>query len=154
MKRTLTSLAGYAIHATDGLVGHADGFYFHDQDWRVGYMVVDLDHWFDQDRVLLPVQAVRDIDDDKQELTVDMDREAVKHAPAHDSKMPAITLPIEMRASWFSMKVLPPARRGWRTAAAPRTALSTMPSTSVRLISARSIVPGTKTMPLGQCIAM
>ena len=88
MKRTLTSLAGYALHATDGLVGHVDGFYFHDQDWRVGYVVVDLDHWFDQDRVLIPVQSIREIVDDTQELKLDLSRDEVKEAPAHDSKMP------------------------------------------------------------------
>ena len=41
MLRNVKDLRGYAIRATDGVIGSVDDFYFDDEDWGVRYLVVD-----------------------------------------------------------------------------------------------------------------
>ena len=41
MLRNVKDLRGYAIRATDGVIGRVDDFYFDDEDWGVRYLVVD-----------------------------------------------------------------------------------------------------------------
>ena len=41
MMRNVNDLRGYAIRATDGVIGTVDDFYFDDQDWGIRYLVVE-----------------------------------------------------------------------------------------------------------------
>ena len=41
MLRNVKDLQGYAIRATDGIIGKVDDFYFDDRAWTVRYLVVD-----------------------------------------------------------------------------------------------------------------
>ena len=45
MLRNVKELRGFAIHATDGMIGEVDDFYFDDEDWAIRYLVVDTDNW-------------------------------------------------------------------------------------------------------------
>ena len=45
MLRNVKDLRGYAIRATDGVIGRVDDFYFDDEDWGVRYLVVDTGGW-------------------------------------------------------------------------------------------------------------
>ena len=40
MLRNVKDLRGYAIRATDGVIGHVDDFYFDDEAWAIRYLVV------------------------------------------------------------------------------------------------------------------
>ena len=39
MLRNVKDLRGYAIRATDGVIGSVEDFYFDDEDWGVRYLV-------------------------------------------------------------------------------------------------------------------
>ena len=41
MMRNVKDLRGYAIRATDGVLGTLDDFYFDDEDWGIRYLVVN-----------------------------------------------------------------------------------------------------------------
>ena len=41
MLRNVKDLRGFAIHATDGMIGEVDDLYFDDEDWAIRYLVVD-----------------------------------------------------------------------------------------------------------------
>lgn len=42
---TVKDLEGYAIHASDGDIGHVRDVYFDDQTWVVRYLAVDTGGW-------------------------------------------------------------------------------------------------------------
>ena len=45
MLRHESDVEGYAIHASDGLVGTVSDFLFDDAVWMVRWLVVDTGHW-------------------------------------------------------------------------------------------------------------
>ncbi len=53
-----SAMKGYAVEATDGLVGHVDDFLFSDADWTVRSLVVAAGGWLDADVVRLPAAAL------------------------------------------------------------------------------------------------
>ena len=53
MLRNVKDLRGYAIRATDGVIGKVDDFYFDDEDWGIRYLVVDTGSWLSGRKVLI-----------------------------------------------------------------------------------------------------
>jgi hypothetical protein len=45
MLRNMADLAGCAIGATDGTIGHVEDFYFADNAWVIRYLVVKTGAW-------------------------------------------------------------------------------------------------------------
>jgi hypothetical protein len=45
MLRNVKDLRGYAIRATDGVIGHVDDFYFDDKAWAIRYLVAETGKW-------------------------------------------------------------------------------------------------------------
>jgi len=80
MLRSLKSLIGYRIHATDGEMGHVDDFYFDDRDWSVRHIAVDLGRWRYRRQILLAPKAVQD-DSMNRVLAVPLTRRQVEGAP-------------------------------------------------------------------------
>jgi PRC-barrel domain len=58
MLRNVTDLQGYAIRATDGVIGRVDDAYFDDEDWAIRYLIVDAGGWLSGRRVLISPIAV------------------------------------------------------------------------------------------------
>jgi hypothetical protein len=58
MLRNVKDLRGYAIRATDGVIGRVDDFYFDDDDWGIRYLVVDTGSWLSGRKVLISPLAV------------------------------------------------------------------------------------------------
>jgi hypothetical protein len=81
MLRSVNSLEGYKIGATDGPLGKVDGFLFHDSSWIIQYLVVDTGKWLPGRKVLIsPVSLVQPTADIKM-LPVNLTREQVKSSP-------------------------------------------------------------------------
>ena len=55
MMRKVKDLRGYAIRATDGVIGRVDDFYFDDEHWGIRYLVVDTGTWLSGRKVLICV---------------------------------------------------------------------------------------------------
>jgi hypothetical protein len=58
MLRSLNDLEGYAIGATDGIVGQVKDLYFDDQAWVIRYLVVDTGPWLLSRKVLISPIAI------------------------------------------------------------------------------------------------
>ncbi|WP_264754818.1 hypothetical protein [Marinobacter sp. LV10R510-11A] len=41
MLRSVHDIQDYAIHATDGVIGHVKDFYFDDEAWVIRYIIVN-----------------------------------------------------------------------------------------------------------------
>jgi hypothetical protein len=88
MLRSLKSLHGYQIEATDGLVGKVHDFYFHDDNWSIRYLVVDTGHWLVGRKVLLVPAVLGQPDWVRRAFPVSLTRSQVKESPDIDTDKP------------------------------------------------------------------
>jgi len=58
MLRRINNLKDYAIHATDGDIGHVNDFYFDDEQWAVRYLIVQTGNWLINRKVLISPAAL------------------------------------------------------------------------------------------------
>ena len=59
--RSILQVSGYAIHATDGEIGHINDFIVNDQNWTLVELVVDTHNWIGGKKVLIEVTHVHSI---------------------------------------------------------------------------------------------
>jgi PRC-barrel domain protein len=88
MLRNVKDLRGYAIRATDGLIGKVDDFYFDDEDWGIRYLVVDTGSWLSGRKVLISPIAVGHAGWMARRLPVALTRAQVEHSPDIDTRKP------------------------------------------------------------------
>src|ERR1035437_3233704 len=86
MLRNINSLIGHKIHATDGVLGKVDEFYFGDKTWNIRYMVVETGNWLLGRKVLISPAALKAPDWDSKTFPVSLTREQVRTSPDIDTK--------------------------------------------------------------------
>ncbi len=79
-----SAVVGYHIHATDGEVGHVDGFLVDDETWAIRYLVVNTSNWWVGHKVLIAPQWIEGVHWSDETVSVDLSREKVKAAPPYD----------------------------------------------------------------------
>jgi len=82
--RSVATVTGYHIEATDGEVGHADDFLIEDTDWSIHYLAVDTKNWWPAKKVLISPRLARNIDWIGRVISLDVDRDTVKKSPEYD----------------------------------------------------------------------
>lgn len=82
------ALIGYQIHATDGDIGHVQGFLVDEQTWAIRYLVVETGHWWLGHQVLVAPEWIQDVSWTDDEVMVNLTRQAIKDAPPYDPSMP------------------------------------------------------------------
>lgn len=88
MLRSAKGLQGFAIHATDGNIGHVEEFYFDDEHWTVRYLVVNTGSWLLGRRVLISPMGIRGVDWEHRAVDLGLTREQVASAPDIDTDKP------------------------------------------------------------------
>jgi hypothetical protein len=88
MLRSVQDLEGYAIGATDGVIGHVRDVYFDDHNWVVRYLVVETGSWLSSRRVLISPIAIGKPDWAARVLPVSITQEQVKNSPDIDTDKP------------------------------------------------------------------
>ena len=88
MLSNVSDLQGYAIRATDGLIGRVDDFYFDDEDWAVRYLVIDTGRWLPSRKVLIPPIFLGPLDSKARTLSVSITTRRVKGCPGIDTRKP------------------------------------------------------------------
>ena len=88
MLRSLQDLQDYAIHATDGNIGHVKDFYFDDEAWVIRYLIVDTGTWLSSRKVLISPVAIGKPDWARKVLPVSITKEQVKNSPDIDTEKP------------------------------------------------------------------
>lgn len=86
--RSIHEIFGYHIHATDGEIGHVDDVIVQTDDWSIRYLVVDTGNWLPGRRVLMSPFWIDRISWPREEIRVEMSREAVKNSPLYDPSTP------------------------------------------------------------------
>jgi hypothetical protein len=83
--RSIETVTGYHIHASDGEIGHVDDFLLEDADWSIHYLVADTKNWWPGTKVLISPRSAQKIDWEAQLVNLNVDRQRVKDSPAYDA---------------------------------------------------------------------
>ena len=88
MPRSVNDLEGYAIHATDGIIGHIQDFYFDDAAWVIRYLVVETATWPSSRKALISPTAIGRPNWTEKWLPISITKEQVKNSPEIDTEKP------------------------------------------------------------------
>jgi hypothetical protein len=88
MLNRMRALLNHRIHASDGLIGTLDDFYFDDSQWIMRYLVVDVG-WFMRGRkVLISPVAIMGIDAASQTVSLKHSMNQIRNSPDIDVEKP------------------------------------------------------------------
>ena len=88
MLRNVKDLRGFALLATDGVIGKVDDLYFDDEDWGIRYLVVNTGSWLSNRKVLISPIAVGHAGWMAKRLPVALTRAQVEGSPDIDTRKP------------------------------------------------------------------
>ena len=88
MMRSVKSLQGFGIAATDGDIGTVDDVYFDDDKWTIRYLIVDTGGWLTGRKVLLSPRAVSRVNWSERTVQVDVTRQKVEDSASIDTDRP------------------------------------------------------------------
>jgi hypothetical protein len=80
--RSMMSVTGYHIEASDGTIGHVENFLLDDLTWTIRYLIVDTRNWWPGAHVLISPYAVEAIDWNDQQIRLNVSREKVRASPS------------------------------------------------------------------------
>jgi hypothetical protein len=76
------------IYARDGDIGHVQGLLVDDYLWSVRYLIVNTSNWWVAHQVLVSPEWIQGVSWSESKVTIDLDRHAIKDAPAYDEGAP------------------------------------------------------------------
>jgi hypothetical protein len=79
--RSGNAVMRYYVHASDGDIGHVDGFLIDERSWSIRYMMVNTSNWWLGHTVLIAPRWIDDVRWTESMVMLDMTRDSVKHAP-------------------------------------------------------------------------
>ena len=85
--RSVETVTGYHIHATDGQIGHVADFLVDDADWSIHYLVVDTKNWWPGKTILISTRSAGDVNWTDRLVNLDVDRQKIMNGPAFDPSM-------------------------------------------------------------------
>jgi len=94
--RCTSGVTGYAIEASDGDIGHVDGFLVDDVSWAIRYMEIATKNWWPGKKVLVSPAWIDEVSWLRSQVTIDVSCEAIRNAPDYDESVP-LTLDYEDR---------------------------------------------------------
>lgn len=82
--RSIDTVEGYYIKATDGDIGHVEDMLVDESDWSIHYLVIDTKNWWPGKKVLISPRSARDISWADKTVALSVNREMVKNSPEYD----------------------------------------------------------------------
>ena len=101
MLHCLKELLGHSIHASDGLVGTLEDFYFDDAQWVMRYLVVDVGKFLRRHKVLISPTAIFGIDAANKTVSLKYSTEEIKNSPDIDTDKPVHRQIEEQLANYY-----------------------------------------------------
>jgi hypothetical protein len=83
--RSCEAVKGYHLHATDGDIGHVDGFLVDEQTWAIQYLIVNTSNWWLGHQVLIAPAWFEDVSWVYSKITTSLTRQEVRSSPAYDA---------------------------------------------------------------------
>jgi hypothetical protein len=82
--RSLDEVRSYAIHGSDGDIGHVHDLLLDDEDWSIRYLVVATRNWWPGKKVLIAPDWIAGISWADREVRLGLTRGAIKGSPEYD----------------------------------------------------------------------
>lgn len=82
--RSCQSVIGHHLQASDGEIGHVDGFLVDEDTWAIRYLVVNTSNWWMGHQVLIAPEWVTGVSWADATVSVDLSRELIKTSPPFD----------------------------------------------------------------------
>ena len=86
--RSNQAVTGYTIEATDGEIGHVDGFVVNDRAWAIRYIEVATRNWWPGKKVLVSPEWIERVSWTDSKVVTRLTREAIKAAPEYIESEP------------------------------------------------------------------
>jgi len=86
--RSVASVTGYHISASDGEIGHVAGFFIDDDAWAIRYLEVATNNWWPGKKVLLSPAWVENVSWSESAVHVAVTRAMIQDAPEFEEAMP------------------------------------------------------------------
>jgi hypothetical protein len=86
--RSTKMIKGYAIHASEGQLGHVSGFVFDDVTWAIRFMEVSTGHWWPGKNVLVSPAWIQRVSWFDSRVYVNLTRELIQSAPEYTESEP------------------------------------------------------------------
>ncbi len=86
--RSSENVTGYHIEASDGEIGHVDGFVLDDEAWAIRYFEVATRNWWPGKKVLFSPEWIEGVSWADSKVSVGLTREAIQSGPEYVDSMP------------------------------------------------------------------
>lgn len=86
--RSINAMTGYNLHATDGAIGHVEGFVIDDTDWTIHFLTVDTKNWWPGKHVVISPRSAKNVSWADSVVNLDVDRQIVMNSPTYDPSVP------------------------------------------------------------------
>jgi len=86
--RSAEEVRGYSIDASDGEIGHLDGFILDDQTWAIRYIEVATRNWWPGKKVLVSPAWIQRVSWPESRVYVGLSREAIRNGPEYKESVP------------------------------------------------------------------
>jgi hypothetical protein len=86
--RSTEAVTGYGIEASDGDIGHVDGFVVDDKAWAIRYVEVATQNWWPGKKVLVSPAWIERVSWTDAKVYAGLSREAIKNGPEYIESMP------------------------------------------------------------------
>jgi sporulation protein YlmC with PRC-barrel domain len=88
MKRSVKSLIGYTMSATDGAIGKVKDVYFDDETWTIRYLILETCDWLSGRKVLICSQALLATNWHNETFPINLTKKQIEHSPVINTDMP------------------------------------------------------------------
>ncbi|MEO5915464.1 MAG: PRC-barrel domain-containing protein [Luteolibacter sp.] len=89
--RSTRAVAGYAIEASDGLLGHVTGFLVDHKSWAIADLIVETGHWYAGKQILISTASILNICYEDSKVSVKLTRADIQSTLEDDVARPAFS---------------------------------------------------------------
>jgi hypothetical protein len=82
--RSCSAVDHYRVHATDGDIGHVDGFLIDVDCWAIRYLIVNTGNWWFGYRVLIAPGQIGEVSWAQKRVTSRLSRQEIEESPMYD----------------------------------------------------------------------
>lgn len=86
--RSCNAVVGYHLHASDGEIGHVQGYLVDDNSWAIRFLIVNTSNWWLGHQVLIAPEWIQSVSWSQSTVTADLERQAVKTSRSYDPNTP------------------------------------------------------------------
>jgi hypothetical protein len=97
--RSGNAVMRYYVHASDGDIGHVQGFLVDEISWAIRYVIVNTSNWWLGHQVIVAPEWIGYVDWAESKVCVNLTRKAIKDSPPYDA---TASLDREQEASIFA----------------------------------------------------